>query len=61
MATILLGLDQPKGWLYWGAAALTTEQPRKIWSSVNFTVITVHKDYTVSVIAFLIYINLETI
>ena len=41
MATILLGLDQPKGWLYWGSSSSFNDgAARKIWSSVNFTVIT---------------------
>ena len=59
MATILLGLDQPKG------LALLKQQrsfndgaARKIWSSVNFTVITGTQGLYGFVIAFLIYINL---
>lgn len=42
MATILAGIGSAKGVGFTGeaAAALTTEQPGKIWSSIDFTIIT---------------------
>ncbi len=39
MATILLGLDQPKGLALLGKQAALTTSSQKIWSSVNFTVL----------------------
>lgn len=59
MATILLGLDQPKGWLYWeAAAALTTEQPEKFGQALILQLLPGTQGLYGFVIAFLIYINL---